>query len=60
MVDAQSGAAALQDLVAVDDLAKTFDVSPPLLNRLLQGEKRVYLKVLPLGILKETPSTAFR
>ncbi len=46
MADAQSGAAAAQDLVAVDDLAKTFDVSPPLLNRILQGEKRVYLKAV--------------
>ena len=35
-----------QVLVAVDDLAKTFDVSPPLLNRVLQGEKRVFLKAV--------------
>ena len=35
-----------QTLVEVDDLAKTFDVSPPLLNRVLQGEKRVYLKAV--------------
>ena len=30
-------------LVEVEGLAKLFDVSPPLLNRLLQGEKRVLL-----------------
>ncbi|GAB4365638.1 MAG: dipeptide ABC transporter ATP-binding protein [Kiloniellaceae bacterium] len=30
-------------LVAVEGLAKLFDVSPPLLNRVLQGEKRVLL-----------------
>ncbi|WP_322096705.1 oligopeptide/dipeptide ABC transporter ATP-binding protein [Pelagibius sp.] len=35
-----------QTLVAVDDLAKIFDVSPPLLNRVLQGEKRVFLKAV--------------
>ena len=30
-------------LVAVEDLEKRFDVSPPLLNRLLQGEPRALL-----------------
>ena len=41
-------------LVAVTDLAKTFDVSPPLLNRILQGEKRVYLKAVD-GVSFEIP-----
>jgi ABC-type glutathione transport system ATPase component len=30
-------------LVELEDLSKLFDVSPPLLNRLLQGEPRVLL-----------------
>ncbi|WP_422365838.1 ABC transporter ATP-binding protein [Pelagibius sp.] len=33
-------------LVQVEGLAKLFDVSPPLLNRILQGEKRVLLKAV--------------
>ncbi|NIA70160.1 ATP-binding cassette domain-containing protein [Pelagibius litoralis] len=33
-------------LVEVEGLAKLFDVSPPLLNRILQGEKRVLLKAV--------------
>ncbi|MEQ9626627.1 MAG: ABC transporter ATP-binding protein [Roseitalea porphyridii] len=33
-------------LVEVEGLAKLFDVSPPLLNRLLQGQKRVLLSAV--------------
>ena len=44
MAEAQAVPAAGEDvLVAVENLAKLFDVSPPLLNRLLQGEKRILL-----------------
>ena len=46
MAEVQRSARAGEDLVAVDDLAKVFDVSPPLLNRILQGEKRVFLKAV--------------
>ena len=33
-------------LVSVDNLAKHFDVSPPFLNRLLQGQNRAVLKAV--------------
>ena len=33
-------------LVQVRDLAKSFDVSPPLLNRLIERKQRVYLKAV--------------
>ena len=33
-------------LVEIEDLAKYFDVSPPLLNRLLQGQSRLILKAV--------------
>ena len=47
MADAQAGGVQeAQALVEVEGLAKLFDVSPPLLNRILQGEKRVYLKAV--------------
>ncbi len=42
----ETGQGAAEVLVDVENLAKTFDVSPPLLNRILQGEKRVFLKAV--------------
>jgi peptide/nickel transport system ATP-binding protein len=35
-----------QALVKVDDLAMSFDVSPPLLNRLVEGKPKVFLKAV--------------
>ncbi len=35
-----------QPLVKVDDLAMSFDVSPPLLNRLVEGKSKVFLKAV--------------
>ncbi|MBW2430083.1 MAG: ABC transporter ATP-binding protein, partial [Deltaproteobacteria bacterium] len=33
-------------LLRVHDLARYFDVSPPLLNRLFEGSQRVFLKAV--------------
>ena len=41
-------------LVRTHDLARHFDVSPPLLNRLLEGKKRLILKALD-GVSFEIP-----
>ena len=41
-------------LVRTLDLARHFDVSPPLLNRLLEGKKRLTLKALD-GVSFEIP-----
>jgi peptide/nickel transport system ATP-binding protein len=35
-----------QALVKVDDLAMSFDVSPPLLNRIVEGKSKVFLKAV--------------
>jgi peptide/nickel transport system ATP-binding protein len=43
MAEARAVETAQDVLVEVEGLAKLFDVSPPLLNRLLQGQKRVLL-----------------
>ncbi|MEO3429119.1 ABC transporter ATP-binding protein [Pelagibius sp. CAU 1746] len=43
MAEARAVEATQDVLVEVEGLAKLFDVSPPLLNRLLQGQKRVLL-----------------
>ena len=50
-------------LVVAHDLAKTFDVSAPWLNRVIERKPRQMLKptrarVLPRSISKLTPSTA--
>lgn len=42
----ESSAAAGEDFVILTDLAKYFDVSPPLLNRLLQGQSRMVVKAV--------------
>ena len=43
-----------EPLVAVNDLAKFFDVSPPFLNRILQGQGRLILKAVD-GVSLEIP-----
>ncbi len=43
MAEAPAAQTAEDVLVEVEGLAKLFDVSPPLLNRLLQGQKRILL-----------------
>ncbi len=50
----QTGAGGDQALVRVTDLAKYFDVSPPFLNRVLQGQRRAVLKAVD-GISFEIP-----
>lgn len=38
-----AGSSMLVELVRVENLAKTFDVSPPLLNRLLEGKPKAFV-----------------
>jgi len=57
MADADRSEAVAADhatLVKVTDLAKYFDVSPPFLNRVLQGQRRAVLKAVD-GISLEIP-----
>ncbi|MEL6963325.1 MAG: oligopeptide/dipeptide ABC transporter ATP-binding protein [Pseudomonadota bacterium] len=44
--DADASVAKAPDLVVVHDLTKVFDISPPLLNRLIEGQGRVELKAV--------------
>jgi len=53
-LDAMRDAGEEEPLVTVNDLAKYFDVSPPFLNRILQGQSRLILKAVD-GVSLEIP-----
>jgi hypothetical protein len=51
-----SAVAGSAPLVQAHDLAKTFDVSPPWLNRVIEGKPRLLLNASPAAARAPSPS----